>query len=200
LKVSDIMPAALARKRPLVVISDKRYHRNGKLTTDKRIILNVEDLAADIAAAHPDVDVVIAKFRDMPWVEQLQVMSVAQVYITTAGSSSHMAVFMPRGGQVILLGCPEPENDQDVAWGKYTAFTELDRWFPLTYVQFQRYTTDIKDNSSYAIQPLQGRWEPEDPVLRARWRLYNANLHVDFRRLQPMLDQALGFSYGVEYR
>lgn len=186
------MPSALARKRTLVVLNDKRYHKGANLTTDKRSILHIEELAADIIAAYPQADVLVAKFRDMQMVEQLQIMSVAQVFITTAGSSSHLAVFMPRGSHAILLGGPETEKDKEAPWGSYTSFNELDRWFPLTYVQFQRYATDINDTASYSVQVVPGEWEPPGEAGRNRWRLYNANLRVDMHRLRPMLDQALG--------
>src|SRR5689334_19034646 len=128
LQVSGILPSAIARKRALVVLNDKRYHQIANLTTDKRVILEIEDLAAEIAAAYPQVDVLLAKFRDMPMVEQLRTMSMAQVFITTAGSSSHLAVFMPRGGHTIYLGGPETEEEKQNPWGPYTAFNELDRW------------------------------------------------------------------------
>jgi hypothetical protein len=187
------MPSALARKRALVVLNDKRYHKNGNLTTDKRSISHIEDLAADIIAAYPQADVVVVKFRDMPMVEQLQIMSATQVFISTAGSSSHLAVFMPRGSHVILLGGPETQKEREEPWAVFTSFNELDRWFPLTYVQFQRYETDIKEKKSYAIEVVPGEWEPPGDELRDRWRRYNANLRVDMRRLRPMMDQALGF-------
>lgn len=192
LQVSDVMPSALARKRPLILLNDKRYRHGGQLKIDKRMILDIDGLAVDIATAYPQTDVVVARFRDMPMVEQLQIMSVAQVFITTAGSSSHLAVFMPRGSHVIYLGGPETEQEKQNPWGAYTSFNELDRWFPITYVQFQRYVTDIKHNMSYTLDLPPDAWQPGDPPLRERWQRYNANLRVDMGRLRPMLDKALG--------
>jgi hypothetical protein len=185
------MPAVMPRKRPVVVLNDKRYHQGGKLLKDKRIILDIEHLAARITDAYPQADVMVVRLRDMPMVEQLLIMSAAQVYITTAGSSSHLAVFMPRGSHVILLGGPETAKDKEIPWGQYTSFNELDRWFPLTYVQFHRYVTNINDTSSYTIEPMPGAWQPREH-LRSRWHRYNANIRVQMHRLQPMLDQALG--------
>jgi hypothetical protein len=193
LQVSDIYPAALTRKRPLIVLNDKRYYKGPELMTDKRLILDIDKLASDISAAYPDADVLVVKFRDMPMVEQIQIMSAVQVFITTAGSSSHMAVFMPKGSSVIYLGAPQTEEEKLQPWMSYTAFNELDRWFPLSYVHFQRYATEMNDTSSYKIEKLpQGTWQPGNAKDRDRWMRYNSNICVDMERLRPMLDQALG--------
>lgn len=190
--MSDIYPAALTRKRPLILLNDKRYHQGSELRSDKRVIIGINDLASDISAAYPAADVLVVKFRDMPMVEQLQIMSAVQVFITTAGSSSHLAVFMPEGSSVIYLGGPETDEEKQKPWMSYTAFNELDRWFPLSYVQFQRYATDINTTSSYEIQLPPGTWMPGNEEERYRWRRYNANIRVDMERLRPMLDTALG--------
>jgi hypothetical protein len=156
------------------------------------MILDIDNLAVEVGAAYPAADVLVVKFRDMPMVEQLQIMSIAQVFITTAGSSSHLAVLMPRGSHVIYLGGPETEAEKASPWGQYTSFNELDRWFPLTYVQFHRYVVEFNDKNSYTTDTPPGIWQPPDAVLRERWRLYNANIRVDMVRLRLMLDQALG--------
>lgn len=127
-QVSGILPAAHTRRRPLVLLNDKRYRGEGSgLTSDKRAILNIDALAASIAAAYPGVDVLAVKFRDMPMVEQLQLMSAASVFVTTAGSSSLLSVFQPAGSLVILLGGPEDEDALQRPFISYTPFNELDR-------------------------------------------------------------------------
>lgn len=190
--MSDIIPAALTRTRPLILLNDKRYHKGSELLSDKRLILDIDKLASEISAAYPDADVLVVKLRDMPMVEQIQIMSAVQVFITTAGSSSHMAVFMPKGSSVIYLGAPETEQEKQTPWMSFTAFNELDRWFPLAYVEFLRYTTDINDTSSYLVRPIPGMWQPGDAEGRDRWWRYNADVRVDVERLRPMLNQALG--------
>lgn len=124
-QVSGILTAP--RKRPLVLLNDKRFHKNLVLTPDARSIMEIDALAANISVAYPAADVLAVKFLDMPMVEQLQLMSAASVYITTAGSSSMLAAFMPTGGQVILVGSPEGEAERQAPWISYTAFNELDR-------------------------------------------------------------------------
>lgn len=191
LQVSGILSSTFTHQRPLIILNDKTFHTGHTFHTDKRLILEVEALAADLRAAYPDADVLAVRFRDLPMIEQIQVMSGAQVFITTAGSSSHMAVFM-RGGHVILLGGPEDDDAKDKPWTTYSPFDELDRWFPLTYVQFLRYSTDIADTQSYTMEQPPGVWQPPPGVLRDRWNRYNANIRVNMTKLLPMLDAVLG--------
>lgn len=104
---------------------------------------------------------------------------------------------MPRGSHVILLGGPETEKERQQPWLDYTPFNELDRWFPLTYAQFHRYTTDNLDRKTYTIEELPGTWRPNTAELQDMWRRYNANIRVDMQKLRPILDSVLpvGSSY-----
>lgn len=198
-QVSGILPTGLNHPRPLVVLNDKRYFSDGCLLDDKRMILDIEQLAEQIQVAYPHADVLVVRLRDYSIPDQMRFMAAATVFITTPGSSSHMAVFMPYGSTAVIVGGPEDESTQNLPpWVSYTSFNELDRWFPLTYVHFVRYATDIADTSSYVVKPdlnlVGARWQPYDSVERARWWNYNADVRVDMHRLEPTLDDALGLS------
>lgn len=182
----------MTRKKPLIVLNDKRYHRGSRLSSDKRMLLDIEELAAKLSDAYPMADILAVKFRDMPLVEQLQMMAATTVFITTAGSSSHMAVFMRPGSSAVVVGGLEDQQSQKTPWIRFTPFDELDRWFPLTYVQFQRYAIDMNDTEHYTIVKHENAWEPDGAEERDRWWRYNANIRVDMKKLRPMLDQALG--------
>lgn len=184
------MPLGMTRRKPLIVLNDKTYTKDGKAMVDKRSILDLPQLSAAISAAYPFADVLVVRFRDLPLVEQLQVMTATSVFITTAGSSSHLAAFMSRGSSVVMLGGPETEAAKTTPWSRFTPFDELDRWFPLTYVQFFRYAVDKNDTAHYTITKPEGAWEPGGAASE-QW-YYNANIRVDMERLRPMLDQALG--------
>eukprot|EP00878_Enallax_costatus_P032541 GHUV01035769.1.p1 GENE.GHUV01035769.1~~GHUV01035769.1.p1 ORF type:complete len:234 (+),score=41.24 GHUV01035769.1:146-847(+) len=138
--------------RPLILLNDKRYHDSssgtGPLKDDRRMILEIEKLAQDIAAAYPSADVVVARFRDLPWPDQVRLLCQASVFITTQGSSAFRWLWLPPGATTVVIGAPE--GTEPTEW---KSFHELDRWFSLSYVRFQRYHIDTNGGSSYPPCP-----------------------------------------------
>lgn len=67
------------------------------------------------------------------------------------------------------------------------------RWFPLSYIHFQRYSIDIQRTDEYEVRVHKGHWQPNwwFPAERRRWWLYNADVRLDLGRLSSMLDKAL---------
>lgn len=182
--------------RPLVLLNDKRYHDSTAagssvttLKSDRRMILEIEHLADDIRAAYPTADVVAVRFRDLSWPDQLRLLSQAKVFITTQGSSAFRWVWLPPGSTCVVIGAPEAAPG--LGHTEWKSFHELDRWFPLSYVDFQRYHVDASNTGEYDASVKPGHWQPKDPAAAKRWWLYNADVRVDFERLRPMIDQAL---------
>lgn len=166
----------------VVVLNDKRYGENG--AADRRMILDIEALATDLTALYPGVRASAVRFRDLPWVQQLQQLAQADVFITTQGSSAFRLVFLPPGATCIMIGAPAGEDTQ---WG---SFHELDRWFPLTYVQFKRYEIPVQQTDEYVVN-VTGGWEPAGEAARRNWWLYNANIKVKVAKLQQLLNGVL---------
>lgn len=151
------------------------------------MILEIDKLAQDIAAAYPSAEVVVARFRDLPWPNQLKLLSQTSVFITTQGSSAFRWIWLPRGATTVVIGAPEgPEPTE------WKSFHELDRWFPLSYVDFERYRIDSNNTADYVVSVKPGHWQPKDPKAAKLWWLYNADVRVRLDRLGPVIDQALG--------
>lgn len=195
-QVSGIIPEALKPIKPLIVLNDKRYTSHGQVMEDRRMILDIDALADSIQEAYPFANVMVVAFRDYTLTDQMRFLAGAKVFITTAGSSSHMLVFMPRGSTTIMLGGPEDDEAKAAPWGPYTSFNELDRWLPLSYVDIQRYETNVRDKEWFEVKRnpdiVATSWQPPNPQVNARWWQYNADIRVDMQRLRPMLDRALG--------
>lgn len=174
--------------RPLILLNDKRYYEPGKpeLQDDRRMILHIEMLADEIRTAYPMADVISARFRDLEWPDQLRLLSAATVFITTQGSSAFRLVFLPADSTCIMVGSPELPGEQ-----QWLSFHELDRWFPLSYVHFERYQISHENTTDYQIMVRPGHWQPPGEDAARRWWLYNAHVRLQMDRLAPMLDKAL---------
>lgn len=177
--VLDVMQ----HSKPLIVLNDKRFGPQG--SSDRRMILDIESVAANISAAFPEASVQTVRFRDLQWHVQLHMLARTKVFITTQGSSAFRLVFLPPGSTCIMIGSPEePKTD-------WRSFHELDRWFPLSYVSFLRYVIDINNLNDYEVSPVPGHWQPGDAVANRQWWQYNANIRLSWERLFPMIAQAL---------
>ena len=108
-----------SQTRPLIILNDKRYGPSAK--PDRRMILDIDELAANISALYPNAEVLAVRFRDLEWSDQLRLLSRATVFITTQGSSAFRLVFMPKGATCIMIGSPDPKKSE------WKSFHELDR-------------------------------------------------------------------------
>ncbi|WIA23517.1 hypothetical protein OEZ85_000254 [Tetradesmus obliquus] len=88
--VSEATPAA-AGTRPLVVLNDKRHGPTGQ--ENRRMILDIDSVAANLSAAYPGCEVRAVRLRDLSWLKQLRLLSRTSVFITTQGSSAFRLVF-----------------------------------------------------------------------------------------------------------
>jgi hypothetical protein len=133
------------------------------------------------------VQVRAVRLRDLSWPEKLRLLSRTSVFITTQGSSAFRLVFLPRGSTAVIVGGPETASPE------WVNFHELDRWFPLSYVQFSRYEVHTQNKDEYEVQVVPGWWQPEwyKPLARRAWWLYNANVRIDIQRLRGVLDSIL---------
>lgn len=167
--------------RPLILLNDKRFHgtRPDTLGNDRRMILNIEQLATEIKATYPSADVVPVRFRDLTWPDQLRLLSQAVVFITTQGSSAFRLVWLPPGAACIMIGSPKAPVKTE--WKSYH---ELDRWFPLSYIQYHMYEIDHNKTDDYVLPA----WSTND----IGWWYYNADVRVRMERLRPILGQILG--------
>jgi hypothetical protein len=127
------------------------------------------------------------RLRDLSWPDKLRLLSRTSVFITTQGSSAFRLVFLPRGSTAVIVGGPETGSPE------WVNFHELDRWFPLSYVQFSRYEVHTQNKWEYEVQVVPGWWQPEwyKPLARRAWWLYNANVRIDLQRLRGVLDSIL---------
>jgi hypothetical protein len=148
------------------------------------MMMDIEALAQNLTAQYP-AGVQAVRFRDMEWREQLRVLSQTKVFITTQGSSAFRLVFLPPGATCIMIGAPEPHN---TSW---KSFHELDRWFPLTYVQFLRYEIPMSAVDEYEVKVWPGWWQPVDAEGQKNWWLYNADVRLKKERLYPILESVL---------
>uniref|UniRef100_A0A383VIN0 Glycosyltransferase 61 catalytic domain-containing protein n=1 Tax=Tetradesmus obliquus TaxID=3088 RepID=A0A383VIN0_TETOB len=176
--VSEQKPA-----KPLILINDKRYGVNGQ--EDRRMLLDIEPLIGNLSELYPAAEVKAVRFRDMEIPEQIRWIARAKVFITTQGSSAFLLVFLPAGATCIVVGSP---SGNSTTW---TSFYELDRWFPLTYVQFQRYEVDVNSIAEYEVKTVPGHWQPDNPAEARDWWLYNANVRLRLERLKVLLEPAL---------
>lgn len=128
--MSGIFPQALTRARPLILLNDKRFtDKDGTLQDDRRMLLDIEALSRQLAAAFPHADVLPVRLRDLGMPDQLRLMAATRVFVTTSGSSSQPLVFMPRGATAIVVGQPEDEKTKALGPGvRFQSFEELDRW------------------------------------------------------------------------
>eukprot|EP00878_Enallax_costatus_P045570 GHUV01054984.1.p1 GENE.GHUV01054984.1~~GHUV01054984.1.p1 ORF type:complete len:485 (+),score=44.64 GHUV01054984.1:527-1981(+) len=176
--------------RPLILLNDKRYRDapgSSVLQDDRRMILDIEQLANDIRQAYPHTDVIPVRFRELAWPDQLRLLSTSTVFITTQGSSAFRLVFLPLGSSCIMVGSPELPGEQE-----WQSFHELDRWFPLNYVRLERYPIPYSNTSDeFVVWRKPGHWEPGGQEAARRWWLYNAHVRLHLARLKPMLDRAL---------
>lgn len=179
----------LLSSRPLILFNDKRYHTGipKRLQSDRRMILDLDELVANLTIKYSKAEVVAVRFRDLPWPDQLRVISQARVFITTQGSSAFRWLWLPPGATCIVIGAPE--GPQRTEW---QSFHELDRWFPLSYVSFQRYTVDINKTDEYVVNVVPGHWQPNNPEAARHWWLYNADVRLRMQKIEPMLDHAMG--------
>jgi hypothetical protein len=126
------------------------------------------------------------RLRDLTWPEQLRMMSRTAVFITTQGSSAFRLVFMPRGSTAVIVGGPDTYSPTLVN------FHELDKYFPLSYVQFSRYKVDNENEAEYEVLPVPGKWPPwYHPLAKRAWWRYNANVKVNIQRLRGLMDDVL---------
>lgn len=151
------------------------------------MILNIDEVAANLTAMYPTAEVKVIRFRDLPLAEQIKWLARAKVLITTQASSSFGLVFLPKGATCIMVGAPQA--DKQTMW---KSFYELDHWFPLTYVDIKRYEVPFSSkNDEYEVKVLPGWWQPKDRREAKNWWLYNANIKIRVDRLKDMLDVAL---------
>lgn len=180
----DVNREYALHNQPLVLLNDKRSGPGG--TPDRRMVKDVEALASNLSMLYPSANFTAVRFRDMPWAEQLHLLSRAKIFITTQGSSAFRLVFLPRGAVCVMVGAPEGNQTE------WVSFHELDRWFPLSYIQFVRYTISIHNITEYTVQIMPGHWQPTDQKGRDNWWLYNADVRLDVQRLKMILDPILG--------
>lgn len=141
------------------------------------MIKDVELVTANLTTMYPSAEVQAVRLRDLQWPRQLQLLQRAKVFITTQGSSAFRLVFLPRGAKCIIIG--SPRNNP----GEWQPFHELDKWFPLSYVQFLRY--EVEHASEYEVRGPQG-WN--DSAVGRHWWTYNADVRLNISRVQEMLD------------
>ncbi|WIA34965.1 hypothetical protein OEZ86_013246 [Tetradesmus obliquus] len=170
--------------KPLIVLNDKRFGASNQ--TDRRMLLDIEPLVSNLSALYPQAEVRAVRFRDLNMTEQLRLVAHATVFITTQGSSAFRLVFLPEGATCVYVGSPKSADAT-----KWVPFYELDRWFPLSYVQFQRYEVALNSTAEYDASPMPGHWAPGDPAEAREWWLYNAHVRLQLDRLKVMLDPAL---------
>lgn len=149
------------------------------------MLLDIEPLVGNLSVLYPGADVKAVRFRDLNMKEQIQWAARAKVFITTQGSSSFGLVFLPEGATCVYVGSPLGNS---TTW---KSFYELDRWFPLTYVQFQRYEVAASDTADYEVKPMLHHWQPVNPAEAKEWWLYNANVRLQLGRLKAMLEPVL---------
>jgi hypothetical protein len=126
------------------------------------------------------------RLRDLSWPDKLRLLSRTAVFITTQGSSAFRLVFLPRGSTAVIVGGPETGS---LEWRN---FHELDRWFPLSYVQFARYEVDNENKTEYEVNALDNSWRSRFMPWRERaWWRYNANVRIDIQRLKGLLESVL---------
>jgi hypothetical protein len=127
------------------------------------------------------------RLRDLPWPDVLRLLSRTAVFITTQGSSAFRLVFLPPGSTAVVVGGPDTRSS---TWKN---FHELDRWFPLSYVQFSRYEVHTQNEEEYEVKVVPGMWQPHciAPLSRRAWWLYNADVRIDRQRLQGLLNDVL---------
>lgn len=115
----EVPSIASPQDKPLVLLNDKRFGPRSK--ADRRMIMDIDKVAADLQALYPNVEVRAVRFRDMSWPDQLQLLSRARVFVTTQGSSAFRLVFLPKGATCIVVGSPDPKGTE------WKSFHELDR-------------------------------------------------------------------------
>jgi hypothetical protein len=125
------------------------------------------------------------RLRDLSWPDKLRLLSRTSVFVTTQGSSAFRLVFLPRGSTAVIVGGPETGSPE------WVNFHELDRWFPLSYVQFSRYEIHTQNTWEYEVQVVPGWWQPDNRRARRAWWLYNAHVRMDIQRLRGLLDGIL---------
>jgi hypothetical protein len=125
------------------------------------------------------------RLRDLSWPDKLRLLSRTSVFITTQGSSAFRLVFLPRGSTTVVVGSPETGSPE------WVNFHELDRWFPLSYVQFSRYEVNTQNKHEYEVEVVPGWWQPDNRRARRAWWRYNAHVRIDIWRLRGLLDSIL---------
>lgn len=105
--------------KPLILLNDKRYGNTAK--ADRRMIMDIDRVAADLQELYPNAEVRAVRFRDLSWPDQLRLLSRASVFVTTQGSSAFRLVFLPKGATCIMVGSPDPKITE------WKSFHELDR-------------------------------------------------------------------------
>jgi len=182
LQVNNITTGTLSQTRPLILLNDKRHGPNA--SADRRMILNIDEISANLTVMYPAAEVRAIRFRDLTLDEQVRWLSRASVFITTQASSSFGLVFLPKGATCIMIGAPQ--SSTKTVW---TSFYELDHWFPLTYVNIHKYSIPLDSNGTqYEVKVLPGAWQPPDVNEVGNWWLYNANVWLMLDRLKVMLD------------
>jgi hypothetical protein len=169
--------------KPLILLNDKRFGADNKV--DRRMIIDIDGLVSNLSALYPAAEVKAVRFRDLTVTEQIRWTTRAKVFITTQGSSSFLMVFLPAGATCVMVGSPAGNST------KWVSFYELDRWFPLTYVQFERYQVLVNSTAEYDAKVLPGHWQPGDPAEAHDWWLYNAAVRLRLDRLAEMLNPVL---------
>jgi len=91
LQVNSFTGNAAGRHKPLILLNDKRFGLHSE--RDRRMILNIDEVAANLTAMYPDAEVKVIRFRDLALAQQIKWLARAKVFITTQASSSFGLVF-----------------------------------------------------------------------------------------------------------
>ncbi|KAF8056745.1 POMGNT2 [Scenedesmus sp. PABB004] len=165
------------RPRDLVLLNDKRHGSEA----DRRMIMDIEQVAANLSAALPSAEVAAVRIRDLAWPDQLRVLTRTSVFITTQGSSAFRLIFLPRGAVCVMVGAPaEPGSE-------WESFHELDKWFPLSWVEFVKYEVPLNATWAYEPSPLSCTWVNNTNTRDRGWCLYNANIRLNASRLHGIV-------------
>jgi hypothetical protein len=158
--------------------------------------------------------VAAVKFTALSWRRQLDVLASTTIFVTTEGSSGFRYVFLPAGASAIVLGHPDNTTAGAVPLGTIEEFHEIDKYFPISYVNFIKYWVDVKDKDEYEeyekVIGLDHLLEPrfdsnkfhsaqEGETTEYKYKLYHAHIIVKMEKIERMVRSAIRL-YGMWQR
>lgn len=154
-----------------------------KSPREKRRVLNVRQVAAELQHLFPGSRVSVDTMRYTKPEEQLRTLSETAVLVANIGSASFRLLFLPDDAHVVLVGSVQRAQSTRRARGachsEACVFRELDAcWARLRHLTVHRYHVAPED----AVKP-------DGPV---QWPVVDRNLHVRIR-MDRLLDSMPAF-------